>query len=120
MEKIELSEWKVEDFLTDFNEQLGFLNAALEEEDSKAAYIQDVLGSIARVQGMTKVAHDVDVGRESLYKSLSMRGNPSFKTIFNVFHALGFDLRAIPMDSAKTKSDDSKELLKGVGNLHKR
>jgi DNA-binding phage protein len=46
---------------------------------------------------MTKLAKEIDVGRESLYKSLSTKRNASFATIFKAIRALGFELTAVPL-----------------------
>ena len=51
--------------------------------------MQAALGNVAKARGMTQIAKDAGVGRESLYKSLSKDGNPSFQTIAKVIHALG-------------------------------
>jgi probable addiction module antidote protein len=67
-----------------------YLQAALEEED--ANLVAAVLGDIARAKGMTKVARDAGLGRESLYKALSPKGNPEFATVLKVIDALGFRL----------------------------
>jgi probable addiction module antidote protein len=53
-----------------------------------------VLGDIARARGMTQLAKDTGMGRESLYKALSGEGNPSFATILKVVDALGLQLHA--------------------------
>jgi len=50
-------------------------------------------GDVARARGMTKVAEYVDCGRESLYKSLSRNGNPTFDTILKVMLSLGYELK---------------------------
>jgi probable addiction module antidote protein len=50
------------------------------------------LGAIARAKGMSRLAKDASLGRESLYKALSGEGNPSFGTILKVMHALGIKL----------------------------
>jgi probable addiction module antidote protein len=42
---------------------------------------------------MSKLAKKSGVGRESLYHSLSSKGNPNFKTIFNVIDLLGYNLK---------------------------
>jgi probable addiction module antidote protein len=77
----------------------------LETDDEIAAYLEDVfstndsqsitaaIGDVARACGMTKIAENVDCGRESLYKSLSQNGNPSFETILKVLSSLGFQLK---------------------------
>jgi len=68
-----------------------FLADALETNDAR--YIAHALGTIARARGMTKLAKETGLGRESLYKALSGEGNPSFGTILKVMHALGFQLQ---------------------------
>jgi probable addiction module antidote protein len=52
------------------------LEAALVEND--AALVATVLGDIARAKGMTYIAQQTGLGRESLYKALSPEGNPEF------------------------------------------
>jgi probable addiction module antidote protein len=51
------------------------------------------IGDVARACGMSRIAEDTSLGRESLYKSLSQGGNPSFETILKVLSSLGFGLR---------------------------
>ena len=57
--------------------------------------IRAALNDIARAQGMTQVARDAGLGRESLYKALSSTGNPEFATIMKVMKALGLRLHAV-------------------------
>jgi len=54
------------------------------------------LGDIARAKGMSKIATDAGLGRESLYKALSQDGNPEFATVLSVVRALGLRLLATP------------------------
>ena len=61
---------------------------------SKRTFIAHALGVIARAKGMSQLARDTGLGRESLYKALSGEGNPSFGTILKVMHALGVRLHA--------------------------
>lgn len=65
----------------------AYLDAALEEEDM--ALVIAALGDIARAQGMSQIAREAGLGRESLYKALSTTGNPEFATILKVVRALG-------------------------------
>ena len=51
------------------------------------------IGDVARARGMSKIADETNRGRESLYKSLSLGGNPSFETIMKVLYSMGFGLR---------------------------
>jgi probable addiction module antidote protein len=77
----------------------------LETEEQVATYLEDIfksgdpnliviaIGDVARSRGMSKIADDTNRGRESLYKSLSQGGNPSFETVIKVLSSLGFGLR---------------------------
>ena len=55
--------------------------------DSK--FLRDGIGDIAREKGMSKVASDTGLARESLYRALSADGNPEFSTIMKVMNSLG-------------------------------
>ena len=75
-------------------EMAAYLEACIEEADGDAAFIAKALGDIARAQGMTQVARDTGLSRESLYKALSGERSPSFDTILKVVSALGLKLSA--------------------------
>ncbi|EFA22319.1 putative addiction module antidote protein [Bifidobacterium gallicum DSM 20093 = LMG 11596] len=67
--------------------------------------MQAALGIVAKTRGMAQIAQEIGVGRESLYKSLSEKGNPSFQTMMKVIHALGGRLTIVPAHSgASVKS----------------
>jgi probable addiction module antidote protein len=86
--------WDPADHLKTQEEVVAYLEAALEEADP--ALIAAALGDIARAKGMTQLARDAGLGRESLYKALSPAGNPEFATILKVVAALGLQLHAAP------------------------
>ena len=75
-------------------EMAAVLDAWLEEAPDDAAGIAKALGNIARAKGMTQVAKDAGLSRESLYRALSADGNPSFSTVLKVARALGVKLHA--------------------------
>jgi len=75
-------------------EMAAYLEACLEEANGNAAFIAKALGDIARAKGMTQVARDAGLSRESLYKALSGERNPGFDTILKVVSALGLKLHA--------------------------
>ncbi|MBV8604869.1 MAG: putative addiction module antidote protein [Pelomonas sp.] len=75
-------------------EMAAYLDAWLIEAPDDAAGIARALGDIARAKGMTQVARDAGLSRESLYKALGENGNPSFATILKVARALGVQLHA--------------------------
>ena len=77
-------------------EMAAYLEACMEEVPGDAAFIAKALGDIARAKGMTQVAKDAGLSRESLYKALSGERNPGFDTILKVVHALGIELHAVP------------------------
>lgn len=75
-------------------EMAAYLDAWLEEAPDDAVGIARALGDIARAKGMTQVARDAGLSRESLYRALSVDGNPSFATVLKVARALGVRLHA--------------------------
>ena len=77
-------------------EMAAYLDAWLTEAPDDAAGIARALGDIARAKGMSQVARDAGLSRESLYKALGENGNPSFATILKVARALGVRLHAEP------------------------
>ena len=75
-------------------EMAAYLEACLEEAQGDAAFIAKALGDIARAKGMSQVARDAGLSRESLYKALSGERIPTFETILKVIGALGIKLHA--------------------------
>ncbi len=84
----------VAEHLRNPQEMAAYLETCLEEADGDAAFIAKALGDIARAKGMTQVARDAGLSRESLYKALSGERTPSFDTILKVVGALGLKLHA--------------------------
>ena len=66
-------------------------------EDGDPALLGAALGDIARSRGMTQLARDTGLSRESLYKSLSGERAPNSDTLFKVIKALGFQLTLAPV-----------------------
>jgi probable addiction module antidote protein len=92
MKKIKLSKWDSAEYLKTDEDMVLYLEACLDEAGDDAAFIAKALGTIARAKGMTQLANETGLGRESLYKALSGEGNPSFATILKVISALGIKL----------------------------
>jgi probable addiction module antidote protein len=90
--------WDPAEHLVTEEDMAAYLEAALQEGDS--ALIAAALGDIARAKGMSQIARDAGLGRESLYKALSADGNPEFATIMKVVSALGLQLHASPARAA--------------------
>ncbi|MEI8140968.1 MAG: addiction module antidote protein [bacterium] len=96
MSKTKTSRYDVAEHLRNPEEMAAYLEASLEEAHGDAAFIAKALGDIARAKGMTQVARDTGLSRESLYKALSGDRGPSFDTILKVMGALGLELHAGP------------------------
>ena len=86
--------WDASEHLETEADMAAYLDAAFEDGD--AALIAAALGDIARAKGMSQIARDTGLGRESLYKALSPEGNPEFATILKVIASLGLKLHATP------------------------
>lgn len=92
MKKTITSRYDVAEHLRTPEEMAAYLEACLEEAEGDAAFIAKALGDIARARGMSQVARDAGVSRESLYKALSGERTPGFDTILKVMTALGLKL----------------------------
>lgn len=94
MAKARTKKWDVADHLKSDADMAAYLEAALEDGDP--ALVAAALGDIARAKGMSGIAKETGLGRESLYKALSRDGNPEISTVLKVVKALGLRLRATP------------------------
>ena len=94
MTKTVTSPYDVAEHLRTPEEMAAYLEACIEEADGDAAFIARALGDIARAKGMSQVACDAGLSRESLYKALSGERNPRLDTVLRVVGALGLRLRA--------------------------
>lgn len=94
MKKTTTSRYDVAEHLRTPEEMAAYLEASLEEANGDAAFVARALGDIARAKGMSQVARDTGLSRESLYKALSGERTPSFETILKVVAALGLKLHA--------------------------
>ena len=94
MTKTVTTPYDVAEHLRTPEEMAAYLEACLEEADGDAAFVAKALGDIARAKGMSLVARDAGLSRESLYKALSGERIPGFDTILKVIQALGLQLHA--------------------------
>lgn len=108
MTKTVTTRFDVAEHLRTPEEMAAYLEACLEEANGDAAFIAKALGDIARAKGMSQVARDAGVSRESLYKALSGERIPGFDTILKVTKALGLKLHAeaaiLIQEDASTKT----------------
>jgi len=94
MSKIVTTRYDVAEHLRTPEEMAAYLEACFDEADGDATFIAKALGDIARAKGMSQVARDAGLSRESLYKALSGERSPSLDTILKVMAALGLKLHA--------------------------
>ncbi|MBL8475298.1 MAG: putative addiction module antidote protein [Methyloversatilis sp.] len=95
--KANTSPYDVADHLRTPEDMAAYLDAWLEDAADDISGIARALGDLARAKGMSQVARDTGLSRESLYRALSENGNPSFGTVLKVARALGVRLRAEAM-----------------------
>jgi len=87
-------EFDVAEYLTDIETLAAYLTVVLEEDDIDS--FKQAIDTVCRAKGMTKVAEEAKVSRESLYKSLQTSTNPKFETIFKIVESLGMRLAVVP------------------------
>lgn len=94
MPKTKTTTFDIAEHLSTPEEMAAYLEASIEEADGDAAYIAKALGDIAKAKGMSQVARDAGLSRESLYKALSGDRTPGFDTILKVMKALDLKIHA--------------------------
>jgi probable addiction module antidote protein len=94
--RVKASAYDVSEHLRTPGEVAAYLDAWLEDAPDDVSGIARALGDIARAKGMSHVAKEAGLSRESLYRALSEDGNPSFSTVLKVARALGVRLHAQP------------------------
>ncbi|MDR3170878.1 MAG: putative addiction module antidote protein [Treponema sp.] len=95
---MKITKWDMATHIQTPEDVKAYLEAALAENDTELLFA--VIDDIARSKGMAAIAHNLHVARESLYRSLSSHGNPSFATIIGVLENLGYRLRVERKTSA--------------------
>lgn len=99
MNKTSTTRYDVAEHLRTPEEMAAYLEACFEESNGDAAFIAKALGDIARAKGMSQVARNAGLSRESLYKALSGDRTPGFDTVLKVVKALGIELHAMPVQA---------------------
>lgn len=92
---VKITKWDLAETFRDTADMAHYLETVLAEATETGDYtlLPDALGAIARAKGMTEIARETGLSRESLYKALSEDGNPSFATVMKVLQALSIELR---------------------------
>ena len=85
--------WNAAEHLHSHEDTHLYLQACAEEDPGDGSLIRAALNDVARAGNMSKLASDVGMSREGLYKALSENGNPTFATIMRITGALGLQVR---------------------------
>ena len=96
MAKTKTTKFDLSEHLQTPEEMAAYLEASFEEANGDATLVAKALGDIARAKGMTQVANDAGLSRESLYKALSGDRSPGLDTVLKVMQALDIKLHAEP------------------------
>jgi probable addiction module antidote protein len=99
---LKTSPFDAAEYLEDDEAIAEYLDEAMKiaMEDSDPAFLAQAMGTVARARGMSQIAKDAGLSRESLYKALGAEGNPEFGTILKVLQALGLKLSIQSKDAA--------------------
>ena len=86
-----ITRFDVADYLDSEKMIAEFLSISMEDPDP-AVFLMAV-AAVARARGMTQLAKDAGVSRESLYKTLAPGAKPRYETVFKLMHALGVQFK---------------------------
>ncbi len=89
--------------LQDPEEAIGYLNAALEDEDQRVFLL--ALRDVAEARGLSQVARDAQLNRENLYRMLSPNGNPQLSSLTTLLRSLGLRLAIHPAEPSAVEAD---------------
>jgi probable addiction module antidote protein len=104
------NDWEVEELRKDREFAIEYLKVALESLDNpeeRGASLLMLRALAEAYGGLGKVAADAGLSRESLYRSLGPKGNPTLKTLTAVLKAVGFRLSVVEAKSPKTVEEET-------------
>ncbi|MDX8384958.1 MAG: putative addiction module antidote protein [Gallionella sp.] len=97
MNKNKFTPFEAADYLDNEETIAEYITASL--EDPNPDVFLAAVCDVARARGMTQLAKDAGLGRESLYKALTPGAKPRYDTMLKLLHALGIKLSATPVHS---------------------
>jgi len=102
-ESVKITPWNTADYLETIEDIAYYLEPEFDDGDPQI--IMEALGNIARSKGMSSIATETGLGRESLYKALSSSGNLRFISIMSVLQALGIRLYLVALHPDNQQSN---------------
>jgi len=112
---INISKFDVSKYLKDEESIAAYLSATLEEGDPKL--LLSAISDVAKARGMSKIALDSGLGRESLYKALNPEAKPRFETIFKVLNSLGVKINFNAINETDGQETKEKHPTKKSNNV---
>ena len=97
MKENELIEFDMAEYLDSDEAIAEYLTQVLEDGDNEE--FLRAIGYIAKAKGMSQIARETGLGRESLYKAFRPNAKPRFETVMQVMKALNLHLRAEPVSA---------------------
>ena len=88
---LKTTKFGVQDHLKTLEEQIAYLEAAIDEDDP--SFIATAIGDIAKARGVSQFAKETGLSREAIYKSFRPGGNPTIETVHKATKALGLKLK---------------------------
>ena len=88
--KTQFTEWSEFDYLDNEKSIESFMQLVIEENDPKMIAL--ALGTIAKARGINKMAEELGIDRELLYKTPTEEAEPEFRTIYQAINKLGFEM----------------------------
>jgi len=91
-----LTTFDIAEYLDDKEVIAEYLTQVLQGGDMNEFF--EAVGNVAKAKGMSQIANDTGLGRESLYKSFSANAHPKFETVTKVLNSLGIKLQATALN----------------------
>lgn len=114
---ISYNDWEINQLRKDREFAVEYLKAALEslEDPEERGGSLLMLRALAEAYGgLAKVAAEAGISRESLYRSLSPKGNPTMKTLIAVITSMGLRLSVVEKDAVAKKRPRAKSSRKAA------
>jgi probable addiction module antidote protein len=91
---LKTTKFDIQDHLKTLEQQIAYLEAALDEDDP--SFIATAIGDIAKARGVSQFSRETGLSREVIYKSFRPGGNPTIETLNKATKALGLKLKLVP------------------------
>ena len=109
---IKITDLDVSEYLDTEDSIAAYLSSIIEEGDPQL--LLAAISDVAKAHGMSKIASDSGLGRESLYKALKPESKPRFETILKVLNSLGVKIQFNAIHEIDKKKSKSKKTINSV------